>query len=113
MSSDIKFEVNKSEDKVNFLDVTVSIGNGLIQISVYTKSTDAHLFLNSTSCHPDHVIRNLPKGQFIRYRRICSNDTIFNQQSRTLKSHFLKRGYTEKHLNNVIDEVGKLTGTVY
>ena len=37
MSSDIKFEVNKSEDNVNFLDVTVSIENGLIPTSVLHK----------------------------------------------------------------------------
>ena len=92
MKSNIKFEVNKSTSKANFLDVTISKTKNHLQTSVYTKSTDAHLYLNSSSCHPRHTIKNLPKGQFIRYRRICSTVPEFLRQSKLLKAFFVKRG---------------------
>ena len=72
MKSKIKFEVNMSCESVNFLDVVVSNQSGRLETSLYTKPTDAHLYLNATSFHPNHVIKNLSKGLLIRIRRICS-----------------------------------------
>eukprot|EP00111_Clytia_hemisphaerica_P014752 TCONS_00043472-protein len=73
MKSTIQYETHQSTDSVNFLDVEVRFRDSTIQTSVYSKATDAHLYLNAKSCHPNHVIRNIPKGQFIRIRRICTN----------------------------------------
>ena len=64
MKSRMKYETHQSTDSVNFLDVEVRIRNNTIQTSVFSKPTDAHLYLNSSSCHPSHVTRNIPKGQF-------------------------------------------------
>ena len=36
MKSEIKFEVNKSEKEVNFLDVTVKFENGVLSTSLFT-----------------------------------------------------------------------------
>ena len=72
MKSKIKFETNMSTDSVNFLDVKVTITGNTLKTSLYNKPTDAHLYLNAKSCHPQYVIKNIPKGQFIRVRRICS-----------------------------------------
>ena len=91
MASKIEFEVNKSKSGVHFLDVTIEkTDKNTIKTSVYTKPTDAHLYLNASSCHPKHTIRNLPKGQFIRYKRICSDKNDFLRQSAELKQFFLK-----------------------
>ncbi len=76
MKSDIGFTVNKSRNKVEFLDVRVTFENGILKTNLYSKPTDAFLYLNTTSSHPKHVIKNIPKGQFIRIRRICSEKDI-------------------------------------
>ena len=109
MKSNIKFETKISKDTVNFLDVTVELKNNQIKTSVYTKPTDAHLYLNSNSCHTPHVIKNIPKGQFIRIKRICSDDKVFEQQSEKVKIFFMSRGYNEKHLQKMINEVKLMT----
>ena len=72
MRSNITFEVNKSINKVNFLDVCVELKANKLITSLYSKPTDSHLYLNYSSNHPKHVLKNLPKGQFIRIRRIRS-----------------------------------------
>ena len=109
MASKIEFEVNKSKSGVHFLDVAIEkTDKNTIKTSVYTKPTDAHLYLNASSCHPKHTIRNLPKGQFIRYKRICSDENDFLRQSAELKQFFLKRGFSEKLLSRTINEVKKM-----
>ena len=70
MKSCIKFETNISKHSVNFLDVTISLNDGKLSTSLYTKPTNDHLYLNWKSCHPQHILKNIPKGQFIRIKRI-------------------------------------------
>ena len=108
MKSKIKFETNMSETNVNFLDVTVSIKDNKLVTSLYTKPTDSHLYLNSKSCHPDHVIKNMPKGQFIRIKRICSEDKDFDHHARQMKAQFMARGYNKSNLEKTIREVQQL-----
>ena len=90
MKSNIKFEVHSSNDNVNFLDVNISLHNGELKTKVYEKITNAHLYLNKSSCHPGHVIKNIPKGQFVRIRRICSNLEDYLDQSTQISKTFHK-----------------------
>ena len=76
-----------------------------LKTTLYSKPTDSHLYLNHTSNHPKHVLKNLPKGQFIRIRRICSKKSVYFRNSKILSKFFLKRGYSEKAVQTAIDEV--------
>ena len=64
MKSKTKFEINLST-KVHFLEVTVSLKHGKLRKILFTKLTDSHFYINTSSCHPSHVQKNIPKGQFI------------------------------------------------
>jgi hypothetical protein len=108
MKSTIRYESSCSTKSVDFLDVQVRVVGNKIQTSLYTKPTDAHLYLNAKSCHPNHVIKNIPKGQFIRLRRICSEDRDFDVHASRMTSFFLSRGYNEKHLERARTEVRRL-----
>ena len=55
MKSKIRFEANMSKETVNFLDVQVSIQGKELKTALYSKPTDAHLYLNAKSSHPTHV----------------------------------------------------------
>ena len=105
MKSNIQFEVNVSCTSVNFLDVVVTNEKGYLQTSLYSKPTDAHLYLNASSCHPSHVIKNIPKGLFIRIRRICSSKYDYLEHGRQLMSFLVKRGYCEKALTCTMYQV--------
>ena len=108
MKSTIKFEVNKSTAEVNFLDVTVSLKDRKLQSNLYSKPTDVFLYLNKASSHPRHVTNNIPKGQFIRIRRSCSEKADYFSNCSRLCSFFVKRGYDSRFLNKIVGEVSKL-----
>ena len=105
MKSVIKFEVNISEHSVNFLDVTISLKDGKLITSLYTKPTNAHLYLNWNSSHPQHVLKNIPKGQFIRIKRICSEKNDFEKYANILKHKLVKRGYHLKIISEAYNTV--------
>ena len=71
MKSDIKFEVQISDKKINFLDTTITLENGTLKTELYNKAINTNMYLDSSSCHPPHIIKNIPKGQFIRIRRFA------------------------------------------
>ena len=89
--------------------MNTKLEGNIISTSLYLKPTDAHLYLNAKSCHPRHVIKNLPKGQFIRIRRICSDDADFDRYASQTKKYFVQRGFTEKQLQHTVESVKKMS----
>ena len=100
MKSNIKFETHVTSESVNLLDVKVNLINGILSTSVYSKPNDAHLYLNALSSHPPHVIKNIPKGQFIRIKRIWTDDGDFKLQSTKLSAYFINHKYNKKYHYN-------------
>ena len=99
------FETGKS---VPFLDTKISIGSdGKLKTDLYTKTTDAHLYLRQESCHPKSCTRGLVKGELLRVRRICSEDADFLKRAAELKNYFLKRGFNGALIDKTIEEVRK------
>ena len=92
----IKFEADTSKNKDNFLDVEVSLDHlGNIHTSLYTKPTDSHNYINYKSCHQKSCKNGIPYGQFLRIRRICSNDDDFIAKSKTMAYHFHLADYPD------------------
>ena len=58
--STIKFTAEWSKTSINFLDVTVSIAEGIIETDLYVKPTDSHQYLLSSSCHPLYCKKGIP-----------------------------------------------------
>ena len=78
MKTNLKFtfEMGKS---VPFLDTLVSVNGEGLKTTLYSKPTDAHLYLRKSSCHPPSCTKGIVKGELLRARRIC-----------TLKEDFVK-----------------------
>lgn len=70
----LKFTFEYNCTTITFLDVllTGNIDTGVI-ISPYRKSTAANSVLLATSCHPEHVTKNLPIGELVRMK--CNSTT--------------------------------------
>jgi hypothetical protein len=107
----IKFSVNSSEVFVPFLDIRVSLENGYLQTDLYSKPTDAHAYLVSSSCHPRHTIKNIPFSLFIRLRRLCSSDNCFQERCDELSKQLRKRGHSWKTINSAKAKVFKMSRT--
>ena len=101
----IKFEITYSTSKVNFLDTTVYIENGLIKTTLYTKPTDRKQYLSYHSCHPKHIMKAIPYSQALRYRRIITEDEILLTELNSLLQKFTIRGYPLKETKMQIFKV--------
>ena len=93
---------------VDFLDCKVRIRNGQFLTELYTKDTDAHLYLLSSSCHPKHTINAIPKGQFIRIRSICSDLELYWNHAKECIEFSAERGYNLQKLQDVAEEISKV-----
>ena len=76
----IKFTADWAKRSVNFLDVTASIAEGIIETDLYVKPTDSHQYLLSSSCHPFYCKKGIPYSQALRLNRICSNNELFDKR---------------------------------
>ncbi|OCT61038.1 hypothetical protein XELAEV_18047064mg [Xenopus laevis] len=104
----IKFTTEIGAQKINFLDVTITIENGFMNTNLYRKSTDKNNILHASSYHTPNVIRAIPKGQFIRARRISTQKKEYTVASNTLKERFIKRGYKPKLIDTCAKEVQEM-----
>ena len=93
----IKFTSSYSLTNVPFLDVMVSVHNGIIETDLFTKPTDKHQHLLSSSCHPHHTKKAIPFSLALRLRRICSTENI-KHGINELKTYLLARGYNNSFL---------------
>jgi hypothetical protein len=51
---------------------SISIVNNRMETTVYSKPTDAHLYLNANSSHPKSQILGIAKGVALRLRQVKS-----------------------------------------
>ena len=58
----------------------LSINDNGLSTSVHYKPTDSRNYLLHASSHPQHVKNAIPFSQFLRLRRLCSDDTDFNNK---------------------------------
>ena len=102
MQPTIKFMADWSKTSINFLDVTVSITEGVIETDLYVKHTDSHQYLLSSSCHPFYCKKGIPYSQALRLNRICSNNESFDKRCNVLEKYLLETGYSEKMIRKEI-----------
>ena len=55
-----------------FLDTSLSIKNGKVEVDLYRKPTDRNQYLLTSSCHPAHVTNN-PSSLALRIVRISTD----------------------------------------
>ena len=71
----IKFDMNYSREKIDFLDTTVIITReSSLQTTIYSKPTDRKAYLHAKSYHPKATKDAIPYSQAIRLKRICSEE---------------------------------------
>ena len=105
----IKFTVEQSTEKVNFLDTTVhTTPEGTLYTDLYSKPTDSHNYLRFNSAHPSHCKTSLPNSQFLRLRRICTRIEDYDTNAAMLASHFIRRGYPQDLVENAAIKVRRI-----
>lgn len=99
----IKFTVDWSYSRVNFLDTSIILNDRLVTTDLYTKPTDKQQYMLHTSCHPNRCKNGIPFGQALRICRICSTDAFFEKRAGELCSYLVNRGHNKKQVLREID----------
>ena len=97
-NANITFSSEISPTHLSFLDVKVKLIENQLVTDLYTKPTDRNTYLPYNSAHPQHCMRGLPYGQFLRIRRICSNNEDFEKHSAVKAAQLLQHGYPKELL---------------
>ena len=95
----IELTADWSKTSINFLDVTVSVTEGIIETDLYVKPTDSHQYFCRLL-----VIFFIAKRAYktARLNRICSNNEFSDKRCNDLEKYLLERGYSEKMVGKKI-----------
>ena len=98
MHLNIKFTADWWKASINFLDVTVSITEGIIETDLYVQPTDSRQYLLSSSFHHFYYKKGIPYSQALKLNRICSNNELFDKRYNAVEKYLLERGYNVRKL---------------
>ncbi|CAJ0941415.1 unnamed protein product [Ranitomeya imitator] len=87
--------------ELEFLDILIQTApSGNLTTEVFRKPTATNTLLHATSLHPRATIKGIPTGQFLRLKRICSDNYSFEEQAKTMRQRFRDRGYNKKMIRD-------------
>ena len=104
----IKFTAASSRTEIPFLDILIKVRNGLLHTDLHTKPTDTHNCLHYLSAHPRHCKDNIPFSQFLRVRRLCSQDEDFRARCSELTQHLRERDCPTDIITTALQRVKQL-----
>ena len=97
----LQFTWEISETSVSFLDILVSVNGNRLTTSVFYRPIDSHSYLLFSSSDPNHTKQSIPFSQFLRLRRLCSEDEDFQSKSFETREFFVQRTYPTSLLDTV------------
>ena len=109
-------ESEPEEDRCNceplksipFLDTSLSIENGKIEIDLYRKKTDRNQYLLPSSCLPKTTTQSIPYSLVLKIVRICTKPKVRDKRLDELKELLLAREYPESLINRGIEKARKV-----
>ncbi|XP_063315812.1 vomeronasal type-2 receptor 26-like [Pelobates fuscus] len=101
-----------SRQEVHFLDLKIFIENGTVKTKTFFKTVDVNSFIDIDSCHFKTWLSNIPKGQFMRLKRNCTDDNTFIEQSDILKKQFYQKGYEREQLHHYLRRLTYSYGSI-
>lgn len=103
----IKLEHQISETKIQFLDLEIELTANIISTKTFFKPVERNSYIPVTSCHYEPWLINIPKGQFIRLRRNCSENIDYLKQAQWIGKRFEEKGYNKCFIEEKITEVNQ------
>lgn len=105
----IKFTANSSVKQVPFLDVLVTMDDGILQTDLYSKPTDTFNYLHWKSCHPYHTKKSIPYSLAFRLVRICSTSDSLTRRLDELRKHLRSRGFPRSQIDAAFQKATSLS----
>ena len=66
------------------------------------------ILLGWWSCHHSQWLKSVPKSQYLRLRRNCSDPLEFSEQAKVLTGRFLEKGYNLESLYETLETVRRI-----
>ena len=100
----LEYTFNITDHSLPFLDIAIQIECDYFKTSIHYKPTDTHSYLLFHSNHSPACKRSIPFSQFLRLRRLCSDDDDddFHAKALEMKSFFLSRDYPSSLIDNAL-----------
>ena len=107
IDSNLQFTIEVGGNELCFLYLKLTIEDNEINITVYSKPPDSHLYLQADSCHHLPSILGIQKGVALRLPRMCSTNKEFNNKSKEYKTYLISRRHklkiVEKSFNDALN----------
>ena len=94
--------------QVPFLDLCLKPTSDRLLTGIHYKETDNHSYLSHISSHPVCCKNSIPYSQFLRLRRICSEENDFENKSKEMASFFQRRGYPSNVVQRAQERVSAI-----
>ena len=101
----LNFTWSISDKQLPFLDLCLKPTSNRIVTTIHYKETDTHSYLNYESSQPTRCKNSIPYSQFLRMRRICSDERDFEIKSKEMSAFFRNRGYPSQIIKQARDRV--------
>ena len=101
----LKCTYETSQNSVTFLDLNVSLKDGVVFTDLHIKPIDDHQFQHYKLSHPSHIKNTIPYSQTLRISRLSSSKNDFNAHISNVKDWFLSRDYPQKVVSEQISKV--------
>ncbi|XP_072438985.1 uncharacterized protein [Chiloscyllium punctatum] len=108
---DLKFTWTISDTSLPFLDLSISISDDRLNTDIFYKPTDSHSYLDYTSSHPISCKNAIPYSQFLRLRRICSQEDQFHHRTHQLASFFRDRNFPSHVVKDALQRISSTSRT--
>ena len=91
----VKFTFDFSEQKIQFLDLEISIVDGKLETNLFIKPTNLQLYLDFFSNHPEHCKVGIAYSQALRVIERCSRPENAKYHLENLKNKLKEKHYPE------------------
>lgn len=98
----LTWEVTDGPDKVDFMDLTLSIDGDRIRSTLYEKPSNRHLYIPSHSAHPPGVINGIIHGMIRRIYTLCSDEQDCELRTSKFLDHLRARGYHREAIMPIV-----------
>ena len=89
----LKFTVEIGGKSLKFMDLFITLKDGFLYTTVYSKPTDGHLYLHYDSCHPKSTKSAVQTGVALRLRRICSSEEDRDSAFKNYQAYLVSRNH--------------------
>jgi hypothetical protein len=89
----LKFTVEIGGKSLKFMDLLITLENGKLETTVYSKPTDGHLYIHHDSCHPKSTKLAVQKSVALRLKIICSTDEKYAEKAKDYKAFLVTRNH--------------------